>query len=315
MLGVMKAGGAFVLLDPSHPVKRLQGICQDVGAKLAVCSTQNAVTGAALVAIVVKIGEGESAWHHGRGDWTRPSVKPHNALYAVFTSGTTGKPKGVVIEHAAFCTGAEAQSMAYFLNPSSRVLQFASYAFDTSLMDHLTTLFVGGCVCVPSDMERNGYIASAVQRMQVNWTILTPSVSRLLKPSDVPTLKTLVLAGEAMSQQDISLWLGEVLLICGYGPAECSVNSTAQSVIKPLLDPHNIGYATGGVCWIVDRLSHDKLAPIGSVGELLIGGPIVGRGYLNDEENTRDVFIESPPWLQHFQPGHQGRLYKTGDLV
>ncbi|KAL4993341.1 hypothetical protein BDV10DRAFT_190061 [Aspergillus recurvatus] len=128
-----------------------------------------------------------------------------------------------------------------------------------------------------------------------------------------------------MDEQEVSRWGRTVQVLKQYGPAECSVIATIQCLSKRGGEPNNIGYATGCVCWVVDREDHERerLVPIGAVGELLIEGPIVGRGYLNDPERTAAAFIDPPAWLHEFRlrhindtcDGSRGRLYKTGDLV
>ncbi|KAJ6002924.1 hypothetical protein N7451_005471 [Penicillium sp. IBT 35674x] len=319
MVGVMKAGGAFVLLDPSHPQARLEIICRTVAAQVVVSSATNHVRAAALAAVVVVVGDNETAWRSQIRSWAGSLVNPNNALYVVFTSGSTGTPKGAVISHAAFATSAMAQIPRYHLTRQSRVLQFSSYAFDASILEIVTTLVVGGCVCVPSDAARRDNIAGAAHELRISVAQLTPSITRLLRPADLPTLQTLVLGGEAIAQKDIQQWHGHVQLVNAYGPAECSVVASVHPTLSAVSDAGNIGWASGCVCWVVDRADHERLVPIGAVGELLIEGPTVARGYLKDPERTAAAFIELPTWLRQFRHDNcdlgGGRLYKTGDLV
>lgn len=133
-----------------------------------------------------------------------------------------------------------------------RALQFSSYGFDVSISDTLVTLLAGGCICVPSDLERSNDLPGAVARMDVNFADLTPSVLQSLSPADVPSIRTLVLCGEAMSQTIIAKWGGQVCLLNAYGPAESCMLSTLQPNVS-MIDPSNIGYATGGACWVVDK--------------------------------------------------------------
>ncbi|OXV10693.1 hypothetical protein Egran_01550 [Elaphomyces granulatus] len=314
MMGVMKAGGAFVLLDTSQPVKRLQAICQMVSAKIILSSNQNLPLSTKLAPTVLEIKDALAYSQLNTEVMKTPNVKPSDAVYAVFTSGSTGEPKCIIIDHAAYCTSAKAHSEPLYLDHTSRVLQFSSYTFDVSISDHLSTLITGGCICVPSQDERHGDIAGAINRMHINWAHLTPSVARLLQDYDLPTLKTLVLIGEPMNETDIATWATKLRLICSYGPAECSVVSAIQSEIGIGSDPANIGRPVGCTCWIVNQ-SLNKLSPIGAVGELVIQGPIVARGYLNDSEKTRTAFFENPPWLPHYTSDFCHRLYKTGDMV
>src|SRR5690606_36379842 len=177
-------------------------------------------------------------------------VKTSNAAYIIFTSGTTGKPKGTIVEHAAFATGATAHGHALFMRDSSRVLQFASYTFDASIMEILTTLMLGGTVCMPSDEQRLDDITSAINNLNVTWTLLTPSVAHTIDPKSVPGLKVLVLGGEAMSASDVAKWSGKVSLVNAYGPSECSVVATASVKVDEEgmivnQDPATIGTATG----------------------------------------------------------------------
>ena len=116
-----------------------------------------------------------------------------------------------------------------------------------------------------------------------------------------------------MSQLDIQMWANKVRLVNIYGPSEASVDSTGTDV-HPDSDPANIGLAHGCVSWIVNKDDYNILVPIGAPGEILLEGPILARGYLNQPEKTATAFIESSPaWLQELRPN--SRLYRTGDLV
>lgn len=313
ILGVIKAGGAFVLLDPSHPRKRLQEIVEDTGSMVIVSSKAQAALSGELASCVITLGDNENSWESD-SSWRESTVRPNNAVYGVYTSGSTGKPKGVVVEHAAFATGAIARASKLGLCKKSRVLQFVSHGFDVSISDILMSLIAGACICVPSDDERTN-LAEAINKFHANFACLTPSVIRTIRPDKVPGLKTLVMGGEPLSQIDISTWAERVRFICEYGPAECSVGSCIQPTINMDSNPSNIGYAVGCTTWIVDGSDHEKLAPIGTVGELLVEGPIVGRGYLNNTSETMRSFIEAPQWLRRFRKCDDGRLYKTGDIA
>ena len=307
MLSVLKAGAAFVVLDPSYPNERLQDICDDVEASTILCSP--GMTEVCRVNRAIVIDDSVLQWEKSR---QLSPVASRDIAYVAYTSGSTGKPKGVLIEHGSFCTNAIAGRKPHNLDHRSRVLQFASYAFDVSVHESLTPLMLGGCVCIPSELERVNNLREAVARLQVNWAELTPSVARLLQPQDVPGIKTLVLGGESITAGDIAKWQDHVRLLCAYGPAECTVVST----IQPYVDkPYDIGRSFGGTCWIVDKDNHDCLLPIGATGELLIGGPIVGRGYLNRPNQTAASFIPNPDWVSGFGIREDRTFYKTGDLA
>ncbi|KAE8146387.1 hypothetical protein BDV25DRAFT_143753 [Aspergillus avenaceus] len=318
MLGILKAGGAFVLLDPSHPFSRLQTICASIQAKLILSSTSTHELSATLATTVVVVSKDAAFWHYsGSNKSLLVHVQPSHPVYVAFTSGSTGKPKGAVIEHAAYCSSAQGNSAKLNLDQSSRVLQFASYAFGASILETLTTLMVGGCICVPSELDRRNDIARAARELNANWVLFTPSALKLLCPGQVPSLRYLVVGGEPTTKSHMTTWAEKVTLIIAYGPAECAVCCAVQPHTCRTSDPLNIGRLTGSVGWIVDREDHNKLVPIGAVGELLVEGPILARGYLGDSEKTALAFIKNPPWLRDFrkEEENQLRLYKTGDLV
>lgn len=324
-LAVLKAGGAFVSLDPSHPESRLRNLIQDVGAHLVLCSSQyhEKVSRASEMARIVNR---DTVCQLRDCPLTTlvTGANSSNAAYIIFTSGSTGKPKATVIEHGAICTSALAHSEAFFMNSNSRVFQFATYTFDASIMEILTTLMVGGCVCVPSDQERMDDLSGSIRRMNANWIFLTFSVANTLKPESVPTLKILVAGGEMMPGGFIEKWAGSVCLIEAYGPTECSVMATAS--LKVDLDGNRIdddrtkiGKALCSRSWIVDPRNYNRLVPIGAVGELVLESFTVARGYLNNEQKTNESFIKDPEWTNH--SGMQDilkqreRMYRTGDLV
>jgi non-ribosomal peptide synthetase component F len=170
-----------------HPLERLKSICQSVGAKIIVCSRQTTAQVANLAPTAVPVYD--NAFPGNSINSTPPSVSPDNALYAVFTSGTTAAPKSIVIEHASFCSASEGFGEVFHLGPKSRVLQFASHNFDVSVADYLATLIRGGCVCIPKESDRKNRLAQATLEMKANTVGLTPSLARILSPSDFPTLQ------------------------------------------------------------------------------------------------------------------------------
>ncbi|KAL1959112.1 hypothetical protein VTO42DRAFT_2899 [Malbranchea cinnamomea] len=155
-------------------------------------------------------------------------------------------------------------------------------------------------------------ILGFINRMDVNYAQLTPSLVNLITPEDVPGLETLLLVGEAMSKSHVEAWAGRLNLINGYGPSECSVSAVINNQMTVDSIPSNIGRRLDR-CWIVDAKNHNRLCPIGTVGELLVEGPTLARGYLNNPQKTAEVFIKNPKWAAT-RSGDR-RMYKTGDLV
>lgn len=314
-LGVIKAGGAVVFIDSSHPVARRQEITSQVNAKLVVTSQKQLSNweDSGLDVTIVDRAFIESL--AVRTDYPVTGVHSKNVLYVIFTSGSTGVPKGCVVEHESFCTGAMAQAVAANITPSSRILQLASYSFDVSVLEILTALMHGACICTPNEASMVEGVAALINKFGINWAFLTPSLVKVVAPREVPNLKTLILGGEALSKSDIETWADHVQLGNGYGPSECSVAAAGNPNLSCKSNPANIGRALGGLTWIVDAEDHNKLVPIGAVGELLIDGPIVARGYLNNPSKTAEVFVESPTWGPSMASGSPRRLYKTGDLA
>lgn len=150
---------------------------------------------------------------------TRPHtrVESHNAAYIIPTSGTTGQPKLTLLEHRQYCTGAHGHIPGLLFGSTKplRALQFAAHSFDASVIEILTPLMIGGCVCIPDEETRLNDIAKAINTMRVTWTALTPTFVRFLEPSMVPTLSAIVLMGEAMSQANLDTW-SKINLVNGY---------------------------------------------------------------------------------------------------
>jgi amino acid adenylation domain-containing protein len=322
MMAVIRAGGVILFLDPSHPIARHQEIVSQVGTKWVLTAPEYSQLWEWFEDEVLLVDRAfadalptvsERAQLADEGEHVSSTVTPSNALYVIFTSGSTGKPKGCVVEHRQFLTGSLAQQEASKMTHADRVLQLASFTFDVSILEILTSLISGACVCIPNDQERAKGPAACIQQFGVTWAFLTPSLVHLMTPEMVPTLEFLVLGGEIVRKENIQIWASHVRLANGYGPTECSIAATGNPQLSLKTSPANIGHPLGGCCWIVSKDDHDRLMPIGAPGELVIQGPIVARGYLNEPEKTQAVFLESTKWSESM-PG-TSRLYKTGDLA
>lgn len=317
MLGILKAGGAFVPLDASSPPGRLHMIVQDLNAKLAVVSSECAnvlspILGTSLCISEATVNELSHEKDHLRANTT---CQPNNTAYVIYTSGTTGKPKGTMIEHAAFCSSSAEHGEKLGIIADTRALQFASYSFDASLVEILTVLMHGGCVCVPDDHRRLNNVADVINDTKVNWALLTPSFVATIDASNVPGLHTLVLGGEKLTEAAIATWSDSARLINAYGPTESSVIASVNPCIGRGSDARNIGQAVGCVFWVTEPNDHNRLAPIGTVGELLLEGPTLARCYLNESKKTDEAFIVDPTWACDTPKSITRRFYKTGDLV
>ena len=315
MIAIHRAGGAFAPVDPSHPKTRLKDIIEKANAKLLVSSPENTHLFNGLGCTVIEISSSMIASLQPHPEHNVPKVRPDSAAFVLFTSGSTGKPKGIVQEHASVCTSSLAHGRAMNVTSESRVFQYAAFTFDVSMMDIFTTLIYGGCVCIPSEEDRMGNFTSVMNAMQVNWAFFTPSVASLITPEDVPTLQNLGLGGEAVKQENIDRWLGKVRMFNCYGPAECAACSIGEITQKETR-PGNIGRQFGGgLNWVLDPENHNRILPIGAIGELAVEGPTLARCYLDDLAKTKAAFIKSPTWPRGARSNRPQRLYKTGDLV
>ena len=316
MLAVLKAGGSFVAIDPDQPMARTKTILDQLKSEVVLCSPAcDHVFTEQVIKILHVDNSSAIKWPTPKGR-VASTVMPRNAAYNIFTSGSTGTPKGIIVEHRSFCSGVAVHAPAQFMDENSRVLQFASYTHDTSLAETLTTLLVGGTVCTPSSYERKNSLPEFVNQHRINWAVLTPTFLTSMSPEDVPTLEVVVLAGERLSQSNIHQWVEGVKLLSGYGVSECSVCTTISKPLSSRTPASNIGLPAGGVCWITDPQDPDCLMPIGEMGEILIEGPTVARGYMNNLNATKKAFIDAPKWLTPILESKQrnDKLYRTGDL-
>ncbi|KAL0257647.1 NRPS protein [Diplodia seriata] len=320
VLAVLKTGAAITLTDPSQPLARLQTIAEQVSANFILTSQQHATLGASIrpTATVVSVCAATFEQDLLTAPTPLPAVPLDALMYIIFTSGSTGKPKGVMLSHSAYGSGTLPRAAAVGYDERSRVLDFASYAFDVAVDSMLATLAHGGCLCIPSDADRLNDLSGFIRRAKVTMANLTPSVARILDADIVPGLRSLGVGGEAVTASDVAVWGKCTRVVNGYGPSEVGVGCTTNHSAATGRPYVSIGPGTGGVMWIVDREDHEQLVPVGAVGELLVEGPCVGEGYMGDPEKTAAAFIVDPPWLTAgFEgvEGRRGRVYKTGDLV
>ncbi|KAI5291615.1 Nonribosomal Peptide Synthase (NRPS), partial [Ascosphaera aggregata] len=320
VLGVLKTGAGVSLTDPSQPEARLKVIAEEVGAKVVVTSVAQGSLGEAISPSgkVIKVGSFLfDVMDNPEPEVELPATPSDSILYIIFTSGSTGKPKGVMITHANYLSGALPRAEQVGYGAHSRVLDFPSYAFDVSVDCMLCTLINGGCICVPSEEERVNDLNGAIRRMNVNMAHMTPSVARVLDADIMPSLEILGLGGESVSSMDAAEWSKLTKVVIAYGPSECTVGCTCNNQVFGDRPYTSIGKGVGGLMWIVDPDDHNQLMPIGAVGELLVEGPIVGDGYLNEPEKTAASFIHDPTWMRNApnEKYRSGVFYKTGDLV
>ncbi|KAM0462368.1 hypothetical protein ACHAPV_003843 [Trichoderma viride] len=316
ILAVLKAGRAFTLIDPCDPPARMAQVCRQTGATVALTSSLHSSTITTVIDRCVVINDDFLQSLSRDKHQLKPTVKPQDLAYCIFTSGSTGEPKGIMIEHRGFVSCAIKFGPALGINPHTRALQFASYAFGACLVETVTVLMHGGCVCIPSDDDRMNSVPDFIRKSNINWVILTPSYIGTLEPENVSGLQTLVLVGEPISASIRDIWAPRVQLLHAYGQSESSTICSVTRVTPFTLEPNNIGRAVGARSWIVDPNDSNKLVPIGCVGELVIESPGIARDYivaLPPDESP--FFVTTPAWYPTGQLSGGFKFYKTGDLV
>lgn len=309
LLGILKAGGAYLPLDPAYPRERLVLMLEESRAPILVTRGQ---VGPDLHRMAQVIDVERDADKIARESTENPTsaVRPDNLVYVLYTSGSTGQPKGVQIEHRGLCNTAIAQAQVFGLPPGARMLQFASLNFDASIFEIVMALTAGAALYLtPREAQFSG--ASLYQFLQdqsIEATILTPSTLAALPNGSLPKLQTLMVGGEALHGELVTRWANGRRMFNLYGPTENTIWATvAQCLLST--DKPPIGRPIANVrTYILDQ--HLQPVPIGVEGELHIGGVGLARGYLNRPELTNEKFIPDP-----FSDEPHARLYKTGDLM
>jgi amino acid adenylation domain-containing protein len=296
MLGILKAGAAYVPLDPSYPEERLNFILEDSGIEILLDKER-----------LEKIDE---------PNIENPStdVKPNNLAYVIYTSGSTGKPKGVLIEHQSLVNHNFAIIDQYNLTSEDKLLQFASFNFDVATEEIFPTLLAGASLVLWKPETAN-VISDFVEQQQLTVLNLpaqywhTWVLDFTEKNQTLPACLRLVVAGsETVPIETVRLWhnTSDIELRNAYGPTESTITATTYKT-ELLSDEANsvpIGSSIANTkIYILDK--NQELVPIGVPGELHIGGVGLARGYLNRPELTAEKFISL----------FNQRLYKTGDLV
>lgn len=305
MLGVLKAGGAFVPLDPNQPELRREKVTKQARGPVIVTSPLHAnlvrAEGREIVVVESSLFKEAGFECDTLSEYIMPAdISPDCTAYILFTSSSTGEPKGVVMEHQAVNSSLSLRLKGQGFSPQCRVLQFATYTFDVILDEIFMTLIAGGCVCIPSDEDRMSNLSGAIRDLGVNTIGLTPTVARLIDPKEAPGISLVILWGEAIFRNDLARWSHVSRLLITMGPTECCVTCAQYNVDVNKL-PHGslIGKAVGARSWITNPKNHDELVPVGAVGELLIEGPGLARGYLNNPEKTEAAFIRGPQFPQY----------------
>ncbi|MFD1146969.1 amino acid adenylation domain-containing protein [Saccharothrix hoggarensis] len=301
MLAVWRAGGAYVPLDPALPPDRLAFMVADADVRCVVGDADIAGVRRVSVADVVP-------------DATAPVVTPDpsDLAYVIFTSGSSGRPKAVGVEHGALAAHVAAARDRYGVTAEDRVLAFSSFSFDASLDQLLPALTSGATVVVrPDEQWLPTRVPAIVARHGITVANFPPTywselALSLTGGAGLESLRLLILGGEAVPTGALAAWLRHaphVRVLNAYGPTETVVTATTHELTDA--DRVPIGRSLGGRrVLVVDE--HGDPVGLGVPGELLVGGPELARGYLGRPALTAERFVPDP---------RGGRLYRTGDLV
>lgn len=314
ILGILKAGAAYLPLDPNTPEARIAETIADAGCVRLISSGE----------FRDRIGDASTIWIDEVDTKARlsgfsdlhpaPMHSQENLAYIIYTSGSTGKPKGVMIEHRSLLNAVLSYHRSWDPQPGERVLQQASIAFDVSVCEIFPFLCSGGTVVVGKKeaLLHPRDFANFVVDHQINSLGATPSLLNNLQEigEKIPCVRSIFSGGESLNFGDIRQLLPHARVVNGYGPTEATVGATAYLLSE--LDSDRIRIPIGKPLlnyevYILDE--YQNLLPRGISGELCIGGAGLARGYLNRKELTAEKFVV----CQIF--GEEKRLYRTGDLA
>ncbi len=326
LLAIFKAGGAYLPLDPAFPDARLATIIAHADLRLVVTRAQYALRLAEpAVGLICTDRDSELL---GQQPTTNLSIdtRPSQLAYVLFTSGSTGQPKGVMIEQRSLLNNLRAKIHDHGLSATDKLAQTAPTSFDISIWQFLTALLVGGTVRIFDDetvrdptallrcADAEGVTVLQVVPSLFSYMLEQVALAGVQRPT-FAALRWLSSVGEALSSTLCNAWLAHyphIPILNAYGPAECGDNVT-HAFIRAPLPPERMSASIGTPrpnvrVYVLDP--HMQPVPLGVMGELYVGGLGVGRGYLHDAERTAAAFLGDP-----FVPDPQARLYKTGDLA
>jgi amino acid adenylation domain-containing protein len=310
LLGILKAGAAYLPLDPAYPKERLSFMIADAGVKVVVTQNQFSVRTSDCARHVCL----DSNWKEiGQESGSSPAcaASPDNLAYVIYTSGSTGKPKGVLIEHRGVVNVIEASIRKFGIGRGSRVAQLASLNFDVSVLEIFSALLSGGTLfLVDSLVSMSGpELGRFLRENGITTMAIPPSLLDLVPAGDYPALRSIVVGGEACTAEIAARWSGGRLFFNAYAPTEATIYSTLMLCPEGNRKTPALGRPIQNMqVYLLDHYGQPALA--GVPGELHIGGVGVARGYLNRPELTAEKFISDP-----FSGSHGARLYKTGDLA
>jgi amino acid adenylation domain-containing protein len=311
ILGVLRAGGAWVPVDPAYPPERVARMLEDSAA--AVLLTREALLPALPPSAATPLcvdGDGGSAVE---ADLPERPADPDNLAFVMYTSGSTGQPNGVMIRHRSVVRFVEHAVRSFPLGPGRRSLQMVSFSFDPSVLETWTALASGAAICIARREARfsGEVLAEELRRYGANYATIIPSLLAQLpvRPEDFPALDTVSIGGEGCPAEVADRWADRLRLVNCYGPTEATVHVAEAVCVGRQHRVPPIGRPVAGArLWVLDR--NLLPLPVGVPGALWIAGPGLARGYLNRPDLTAERFLPDP---LGGEPG--ARLYHSGDVA
>jgi len=314
ILAIAKTGAGYLPLVPETPSFRIGQIISD--AQVRVClsdsGTSNVISDLDLCRSI-DISSADYSDHPS----SNPEVPfdPSHSAYAIFTSGTTGKPKGVLITQENILSNLAVLERIYPTPNNSRLLQACNQAFDVSVFEIFFAWYSGMCLCSATKDILFRDMENAINQLEITHLSFTPTVATLVDPTNVPRVKFLVTAGEALTHQVHKAWAGKGLYN-GYGPSEVTNICTVNPKVLPAHAINNIGMSFENTSAFV--LANDprlQILPCGALGELCFGGQQVFRGYQNMEDLTASKIINHEDYGRIYRSGDLGRMLPDGTIL
>jgi len=310
ILGALKAGCAYVPLDPSYPKRRLAYMLADAQLQVLITHKRTTTRLPKYDGQIVCLDNDRELISQERQNNPSGRASACDLAYVIYTSGSTGQPKGVLLEHQGLVNVCKEQIRLFGVGPGSRVLQFSSLSFDASVFEIVMALGSGATLCLGTrdSLLPGPALIRLLNEQRISIVTLPPSALAALPTDPLPHLRTITVAGEACSAELVAQWAPGRQFFNLYGPSETTIWATCQQCTDDARIP-TIGRPIANKrVYILDR--HLNPVPIGVPGELHVGGVGLARGYLNRPELTEDRFIANP-----FSSKTNERLYKTGDLT
>ncbi|MET8629452.1 amino acid adenylation domain-containing protein [Kitasatospora sp. NPDC004669] len=310
LLAVLKSGAAYVPVDPAYPAERVSYLLADAAPVLLLTDGTTTLPAHQVPTVDLDVLDPAALPEHDLTDGERHTpLRPDHPAYVIYTSGSTGRPKGVVVPHHGLAGLAGAQIERFAVEPGSRVLQFASTSFDAAVSELAMALLSGAtAVLAPQERLTPGVpLAELAAEQRISHVTLPPAALAVLSPADLPSVTTLVTAGEACPAALAERWSAGRRMINAYGPTESTVCATMSEPLSGAGTPPIGRPIRNTRVYVLDaRL---RPVPTGVPGELHLAGDGLARGYLDRPGLTAERFTADP-----YGPAGS-RMYRTGDLV